>query len=504
MLGKKSVSFLKAAMVFIVALAFFIPSPAMVVETFDDTIVSILPHTQTVNKGENNTTVSIHPYAQVVKKGETFNVSIRVEPSEPIMDINVSRLFFDSSLLHLNSVTEGDIFDPYDTFTSGIVNNTDGTVTGISGITSNATASPGDFCRISFTAQETIGTSLLDLEYVVVTNSSSVEVPIIVIDGEVAIGWSVTLNFNEYSGKYDHVVFGEVLTANDGSPPDSYDIPKAPEPQLPYIRTWFDDGMPEPYDFLWEDYRHYPDTEKIWNLDAHWESNNSDPTDITISWDISEFNDCEYDFVVLRKYDPFAEEWYFATDMLISDNYTYAPRYFNEEWLIDHFLINATMDTTPPEITNVALTPSDPLDTEHGFGWENITCTVTDNILVDTVQLNITGPIPQIIPMVPIDGDVFFCNITLTVVGNYTNHTYHVWADDIGGNSATTTPETFTLYHNWDVNKDGKIRLKDFVCVAGHYGETGPPGWIREDVNNDGKIRLKDFVIIAGHYGEGS
>ncbi|GAF75274.1 unnamed protein product, partial [marine sediment metagenome] len=136
---------------------------------------------------------------------------------------------------------------------------------------------------------------------------------------------------------------------------------------------------------------------------------------------------------------------------------------------------------------------------------ENITCTVTDNIAVDTVQLNVTGPIPQIIPMVPIGGDVFFCNITLTVVGNYTDHTYHVWADDISGNIATTTPETFTLYPNWDVNKDGKIRGADFILVAGHYGEDGPSyGWIREDVNNDGKIRGADFIMIAGHYGEGT
>ncbi|GAH42278.1 unnamed protein product, partial [marine sediment metagenome] len=111
-------------MIFAVVLAFFVPSlPVVGVETFDDTIISITP------------------YAQAVNKGETFNVSIRVKPGEPIMGINVGLLSFDPTLLHLNSVTEGDIFDPYDTFTSGIVNNTNGTVTGIVGSTfpSNAT-----------------------------------------------------------------------------------------------------------------------------------------------------------------------------------------------------------------------------------------------------------------------------------------------------------------------------------------------------------------------------
>jgi len=50
--------------------------------------------------------------------------------------------------------------------------------------------------------------------------------------------------------------------------------------------------------------------------------------------------------------------------------------------------------------------------------------------------------------------------------------------------------------------RDGKVRLVDFVFIGGHYGETGPKGWIREDVNNDGKVRLPDFVLVAGYYGE--
>ena len=492
-LGKKPLSFLKATIAFAVALAFFTPLlPAVGVETFDDTTVCVIP------------------YAQAVNKGETFNVSIRVEPGEMIMGIDVGRLSFDPALLHLNSVNEGDIFDPYDTFTPGIVNNTDGTVVGIGGSTflSNATASPGDFCYISFTAQEKIGTSLIDLEDVVVTNISGVEIPVIVNDGEVAIGWSVTLDFNEYSGEDDDVVFGEALTANDGPPHDGCDIPKAPEPQLPYIRAWFDDGMPEPYDFLWEDYRQYPDTEKTWNLDAQWESNNSDPTDVTISWDINEFDDCEYASVILTRYNPFPWEdpvgWEFAADMLTENNYVYPPRYFNEEWLIDHFRINAT-DVMPPVISNVVLDASDPLDTEAPYGWENVTCNVVDDGAgVNQVKLIVTDPDENIIeyyPMANIPGtDTYYYNTTFTIAGCYR---YHIWADDINSNADESYSEQFELPPNWDVNKDGVIRLGDFILVAGHYGEDGPSnGWIREDVNNDGKIRLGDFIVIAGYYGE--
>ena len=504
MLGKKLVSFLKAAMAFAVVLAFFAPSlHAVDVETFDDTTASIIPYVQTANKGENNTTVCIYPYVQVVKKGETLNVSIYVEPGEPIVGINVGRLSFDPSILHLNSVTEGDIFDPYDTFTPGVINNTDGTVTGISGITSNATTDPGAFCCISFTAQEKIGTSLLDLEDVIVTNISGVEVLVIVNDGEVAIGWSVTLDFNEDSGKNDNVVFGEASTANDGQPHDSYDIPKAPPgPQLPYILAWFDDGMPEPYNFLWEDYRQYPDTEKTWNLDAKWDSNNSDPTDVTISWDMSEFNDCEYASVILTRYDPFnGGKWDFAADMLISDNYTYTPQYFNKEWLIDHFRINAT-DVIPPVISNVDLAASDPLDTDAPYGWENVTCTVIDTGSgVDTVKLVVTNPdmITTECLMTNIDSNTYYYNTTFGVVGCYS---YYIWADDTSDNNATSSSKQFELPPNWDVDMDGECYFYDLGAVVATYGDVGPPGWVREDVDNDGEVYFYDLGAIVSHYGD--
>ena len=499
MLGKKSVSFLKAVVVFAVALAFFVPAvPVVGVETFDE-IVSIHLYTQTVNKGENNTTVSIFPYAQAVKKGETLNVSINVEPREPIVGINVGRLSFDPSILHLNSITKGSLFDPYDTFTPGVINNTDGTVTGISGSTSNATVNPGAFCRISFTAQEEIGTSPLDLEDVVVTNISDVEIPVIVLDGEVAVVWSVTLDFNEYGGKNDYVVFGEAATANDGPPHDSYDTPKAPVPQSPYIRAWFDDGLPTPpYPWLWKDYRHYPDTDKTWDLYAEWESDSSAPTNVTISWDISEFGDCEYDSVILTRYDPSDEEWDFAADMIIEEEYTYAPRWFSVQWLTDHFQINATMDTTPPEITGVTLLTSDPMDTEPDFGWENFTCIVTDNVAVNEVKLVVTywTTAEHMMTNIP-STDTYYYNTTFTDAEYYD---YYVWAEDTSGNEDETTPDVFLLYPNYDVDMNGHIGFWDIMAVAGEYGNTGSNGWIREDVDNSGAVGFWDIMAIAEHY----
>lgn len=161
--------------------------------------------------------------------------------------------------------------------------------------------------------------------------------------------WNVTLNCNESGGKMDYAVFGEALDANDGEPPDSYDAPKAPAPMPPYLRAWFDDGLAIPYDVLLEDFRRYPDTNKTWDLYIRWKSSDPNVTDVTITWNNS-FIGCEYGSIVLMRYDPFNTIWEFATDMLLNDTYVYNPRWFNAQWLTDHFQIRATSeDTTPPE-----------------------------------------------------------------------------------------------------------------------------------------------------------
>ncbi|GAI29134.1 unnamed protein product, partial [marine sediment metagenome] len=72
-------------------------------------------------------------------------------------------------------------------------------------------------------------------------------------------------------------------------------------------------------------------------------------------------------------------------------------------------------DTTPPEISNVTITTSDPLDTDSPFGWENITCIVTDNVLVNQVKLVVTNDTitaEYAMDNIP-ETDTYECNITL-------------------------------------------------------------------------------------------
>jgi len=112
--------------------------------------------------------------------------------------------------------------------------------------------------------------------------------------------WDATLSFIEPNNANDNVIFGEAPDANDGPPADSYDQPKPPAPFPPYIRAGFDDNLPEPYDLLWKDIRHYPDNNKQWNLTVQWVSTDYvTPTTITISWSSNEVEDGEYNIVKL-------------------------------------------------------------------------------------------------------------------------------------------------------------------------------------------------------------
>ena len=92
-------------------------------------------------------------------------------------------------------------------------------------------------------------------------------------------------------------------------------------------------------------------------------------------------------------------------------------------------------DTQAPAILIVETTP---LVQVQG-GSVNVTCSVTDNIGVDTVKVNITGPtgfIPVNVTMNRISGnDNYFYESSYDNVGMYN---YSIWAVDRSGNSATS------------------------------------------------------------------
>jgi len=196
----------------------------------------------------------------------------------------------------------------------------------------------------------------------------------------------------------------------------------------------------------------------------------------------------------------------YTETFVVTEDGTYMLYYYSldcHENMVGEGEVSFKIDQTPPVISNVALTTSDPLDTEPGFGWENVSCIVTDNEDVDEVEIHITYPDlhTEQIPMIK-NSDTYSYETTLTDAGDYT---YHIWADDTAGNENESIPETFILPPNYEINLDYESRVIDFWDIVRdirYYGGEGPPGWIRADVDNNGIIDFWDLVKIVKHYGE--
>jgi hypothetical protein len=157
-----------------------------------------------------------------------------------------------------------------------------------------------------------------------------------------------------------------------------------------------------------------------------------------------------------------------------------------------------TTDTTPPLLSNIQLHTSTILDVE--IGWENITCTATDDIAIQDVNLILTNSnkVTTTLPMLHEPGtSIYYYNTSLKQSGNYT---YHIWADDTGNNKVNSIDTKFSLPPNWDINNDGRCTILDKVCISLHYGQTGTPGWIREDVDNSGEINILDLTSDSNQY----
>jgi len=156
-----------------------------------------------------------------------------------------------------------------------------------------------------------------------------------------------------------------------------------------------------------------------------------------------------------------------------------------------------------PEISNVILTESDPLDTNASFGWINISATVTSDSGVNKVMCNfsLSNGSNANVSMENIGSNTYYYN-TSTIFSNHGSYSYYIWANDTNGNASISSVYDFSMPPNWDINNDGQCNALDLNFISNHYGEIGQNGWIREDVDNNGIVQVFDFIMIAAHYGE--
>ncbi|MBE3114409.1 MAG: hypothetical protein IMZ59_02705 [Actinobacteria bacterium] len=194
-----------------------------------------------------------------------------------------------------------------------------------------------------------------------------------------------------------------------------------------------------------------------------------------------------------------------VSNLAYSTTYTwYVKANDGSHWTNRSYLFTTTNpDTTPPQISNIARSTSDPLDTNPVYGWVNVSCTVTDNVAVSQVVLRIHNPggsWNNVSMVTRTAGKYYYRSTTaFSTIGNYS---YYIWAKDTSNNVYTSNNVAFSMPPNWDINNDGRCTILDQVMISVHYGQTGSSGWIREDGDNNGVINVLDLITASNHYNE--
>jgi hypothetical protein len=176
----------------------------------------------------------------------------------------------------------------------------------------------------------------------------------------------------------------------------------------------------------------------------------------------------------------------------VSDDVSFAPWY-------DAAYPDGDLTSAPPEISSITLTNSNPKDTNPTYGWENITVTVTDDVAINQVRINITYPDmhKENISMINAGAGIYYYNTTFTSVGSYG---YFIWVIDATSVSKTSSISSYAKPPNWDINMDGVCNIVDVTLLSTKWLQTGSHGWIREDINNDGTVNIADVSIASVYW----
>jgi len=279
-------------------------------------------------------------------------------------------------------------------------------------------------------------------------------------DTSKGIVWSVTMNFEETSGKNDYVIFGEATDASDGN--DIYDIPNPPAGPGPILDVYFTTNFSFPYNKLLQEIKEYPDTYKIWNLIVWWSGGD---TTVTSSWDTTEVNDSDYDTVVLCD-----DAGVPLVDMLNTNNYVFV---YPSSGLVNFQII--AIENIPPSIIGDSYPANGSTDVERPPDELNVTVEDPDG---DTMDVYIRWKRHDYYHF----GEWVTLE-TYTGVGNGTYNTINLTGNDwIWGNTT----------YVWSVNcTDGKVWTNETYQYT--------TGGSRYDVNNNRRVNFQDAGLVWIH-----
>ena len=500
----------------------------------------------TIVGGDPDNSISVSPINQTVSPQQTFDVDIYCTPSEPIKAFELTVLF-DESILRAVSVSEGNIFNDFETFfNSGTIDNINGKISEIYGLIlgKGTTTEPGTFITISFDAKDVTDSSLIELVDVGITNETQY-LSVTLTNGNVQVDTS-TPSVVDYSPDQAHSgdSFRFYASATDNFD-DSEDLTLKVDwshgSLSGIVNMNYDGGTffsktvyldPDSVDDL--TYKYYCIdplgniyTTPLYNVPV---SDNDPPTISSVSASPSsqeiggnvylsaeiEDNDALNNIYLELTYPNnnfqrrlitkhTGNTYYYSRNYYTAGTYTFkfSANDINGNSVISDLYSFSIKDITPPLISNVNIITSEPLDTNPKYGWFNITCEVTDNIELDSVNFCLTKPNNSFlnVSMNSLGSNIYYyrSNVDFSTFGNYE---YFIWANDTTNNYVMSEISIFSMPPNWDINEDGTCSINDLIEVANSYLDIGPKGWIREDVDNNGIIELADLVTVSNHHGE--
>ena len=152
----------------------------IIVTTIITTLIATLTATILLNTlvfpVSASSAVSVELPVQQVQAGDNFDIFINITPSTAVAGAQFD-LDFDSSIVSVTNVEEGDFFDRngvLSIFIPGTVDNQQGKVSGLFAVTLGQAVidSPGNFARITLTAGEQAGESTIRLSNVILSDAS--------------------------------------------------------------------------------------------------------------------------------------------------------------------------------------------------------------------------------------------------------------------------------------------------------------------------------------------
>jgi hypothetical protein len=492
--------------------------------------------------GDEITNLSISPIQMVVSGFETFNIGVFCVPGQPIKSYEFS-IEFNASLMQVNEVMVGNIFDGYSLFTNnGTIDNINGVISFIYGLIlgSGNVSDPGFFVNISFTAQGAAGISEINILNPGITNETAY-VPLSYSNGTVLIDASAPVITDQspvigYTG--DSYVFN--VSANDDTD-DSCNISlnvdwthgiESANDSMIFIGGSFFEKTITLDQFSIDNL-----TYSFYGFDTHGNAMTTQIKDIIIvdndipnitniqsfpsiqvqhgNVNISSIitDNINIDLVYVNISYPNGSTLNssikpYVINNLYFYNYTYPSIGIYEYFFfvqdssgnrkISELYTFAITDGTLPVFNNLSFLQSNPLDTIPGYGWINISCNISDDE-INKVYLVRTCPDLSLIntTMTASSNNRFYVNTTFSDYGNYS---YYVWANDTNNNQNSSIIIFYTMPPNWDINMDGHVTVFDLILISNHFNESGSSGWIREDVDNNGEIQVLDIVLVANEY----